>query len=95
LYKAAVDWLLGIRAEYDGLRIEPVLPENWNECRIKRVFRKATYNIHIFKYDGPDQIIVDGKVHDSNVIPVFNDKKNHNVIFRITKNYPVKARKIG
>ncbi len=95
LYKAAIDWLLGIRAEYDGLRVEPVLPDDWNECTIKRIFRGTTYNITIFKYDGPNQIIVDGKVHDSNVIPVFKDKKQHNVIFRITKNYPVKARKIG
>ena len=94
-YKAAVDWLLGIRAEYDGLRVEPVLPDDWNECTIKRVFRGTTYNISIFKYDGPDQIIIDGKVHNSNIIPIFKDKKQHNVVFRITKNYPVKARKIS
>ena len=95
LYKVAIDWLLGIRPEYDGLRIEPIMPDDWNECTIKRIFRNATYKIKMIKYDGPDQIIVDGKVHKENVIPAFRDKKEHNVLFRIAKNYPVKARKIG
>ena len=94
-FKVGIEWLLGIRAEYDGLRIEPILPDDWGECSVKRVFRGATYNIKIFKYDGPDQIIVDGKVHSSNVIPAFKDKKEHSVIFRITKNYPLRARRIS
>jgi len=95
LYKVAIEWLLGIRPEYDGLRIEPIMPDDWNECTIKRVFRNATYKIKMIKYDGPDQIIVDGNISNSNIIPAFNDKKEHNVLFRIAKNYPLKARKIG
>jgi cellobiose phosphorylase len=95
LYKAGVNWLLGIRPEYDGLRIEPIMPDDWNECSVVRKFRGATYKIKMIKYDGPDQIIVDGKVHKGNVIPAFGDGKEHNILFRIAKNYPVKARKIG
>jgi cellobiose phosphorylase len=95
LYKVAVDWLLGIRAEFDGLRIEPIMPKEWNECNIKRVFRGATYNIKLIKYDGPDQLIVDGKLHNGNVIPAFGDNKQHSILFRIARNYPIGARKLS
>lgn len=93
LFKVGIEWLLGIRAEYDGLKIDPILPDDWSECYVKRVFRKATYKISIIKYDGPDQIIVDGKIHRSNIIPAFSDRKEHNVIFRTAKNYPLRARR--
>jgi N,N'-diacetylchitobiose phosphorylase len=46
-YFALTQHLLGIRPDYDGLVVEPVLPKGWGEVRMTRVFRGATYRIHI------------------------------------------------
>ena len=45
MYIAATQYILGIKAEWDGLRIKPCMPEDWTNIRIRRVFRGCTYNI--------------------------------------------------
>jgi len=63
-YQAATQWILGIRAEYNGLRIDPCIPCHWNGFHAKRRYRGITYNIqvtnpkHICK--GVDQVTVNG-----------------------------------
>jgi len=41
------EWLLGIKPEYDGLMIEPCLPETFKDYTVFRRFREAEYEIHI------------------------------------------------
>ena len=41
------EWILGIKPQYDGLLIEPCMPAEIKEYTVRRVFRNATYNIHI------------------------------------------------
>ena len=65
-------WILGIRADFDGLRIEPCLPGSMRELRITRVFRGCTYRIHVYNSGRPmgEQVLtVDGKPFASNVVP--------------------------
>ena len=44
---AATQWLLGIKPEYDGLSIEPVLPLEIKTIKVHRVFRDAEYDITV------------------------------------------------
>ena len=44
---AITEWILGIKPQYDGLLIEPCMPAEIKEYTVRRVFRKAVYNIHI------------------------------------------------
>ena len=44
---AISQWILGIRPEHDGLRVEPVLPAAWPGFRATRRFRGATYEIEV------------------------------------------------
>jgi cellobiose phosphorylase len=46
-YVAATQWILGIRPELDGLRIDPCLPAGFGEVRVTRRFRGSTYRIVI------------------------------------------------
>jgi len=46
---AISQWILGIRAEHDGLRIDPSLPADWGEFKVTRRFRGATYRITVRK----------------------------------------------
>lgn len=44
-YFAATRYILGVRPEYDGLRVDPCVPGGWREFSITRVWRGATYHI--------------------------------------------------
>jgi cellobiose phosphorylase len=47
-YVAGTQYLLGIRPQFDGLLIEPHIPDTWNEFTVKRKFRGRELEI-IFK----------------------------------------------
>jgi len=46
-YLAITQWILGIRPEYDGLRIAPVVPASWKGFEAVRKFRGVTYRISV------------------------------------------------
>jgi len=71
-YVAVSQWILGIRPEYDGLRIQPCLPRELTSLEITRLFRGSTYRISIRNDCRPraqQRIVVDGKPVSSCVVP--------------------------
>jgi cellobiose phosphorylase len=76
-------YILGIKPDYDGLVIDPCIPTSWKGFKITRKFRGATYQIEVQnpngKSRGVKELIVDGKVQSSALIPLFNDKSKHTV----------------
>jgi cellobiose phosphorylase len=73
-YYTATQWMLGIRAEYDGLRIDPVIPAKWKSFTVTRRFRGNTYLIRVKnpngKQRGVGRLLVDGEKLASNLLPV-------------------------
>ena len=43
----ATQWILGIKPEYDGLRVQPCLPASIKKVKVRKVFRDAVYNLTI------------------------------------------------
>lgn len=68
-------YILGIKPDYEGLRINPCIPAEWTGFEVTRKFRGANYNIkvvnnnHICK--GVARITVNGVLLTSNVVPIF------------------------
>ncbi|HOT62565.1 MAG TPA: glycosyl transferase, partial [Treponemataceae bacterium] len=75
VYQASTKYILGIRPEHDGLRLDPCVPASWDGFTVERVCRGATYRISVKnpsrKSKGISKIIVDGKPIDGNLIPWF------------------------
>ena len=46
-FHAIAEHILGIKPDYDGLRIEPCIPREWPGYTVTRRFRGATYTIRI------------------------------------------------
>jgi len=70
-YYAVTQWILGIRPEYDGLRVEPVVPADWQGFEASRKFRGVTYDIKVARH-GPGNavaLVVDGEPIAGTVIP--------------------------
>ncbi|MBI9050601.1 MAG: hypothetical protein JEZ00_14365 [Anaerolineaceae bacterium] len=63
-YQAGTQWILGIRPDYDGLRIDPCIPAAWDGFKVSRRFRGAMLHIevhnpqHVCK--GVAKMLVDG-----------------------------------
>jgi cellobiose phosphorylase len=70
---AISQWILGIRPDYEGLLVDPVLPASWGGFFMRRVFRGATYEISVFKEPGTtgrvSRLVVDGTTLEHNLIP--------------------------
>src|SRR5664280_3885254 len=73
-FVAISQWILGIRAEHDGLRIDPVLPADWSDFTATRRFRGATFNITVHKEKGASgrvgRLTVDGRAVTGNLVPL-------------------------
>jgi cellobiose phosphorylase len=71
-FVAITQWILGIRPEHDGLRIDPCLPSEWKGFEAVRRFRGATYRISVRKERGVigrvSSITVDGERVDGNLV---------------------------
>ncbi|MCX6030613.1 MAG: glycosyl transferase [Chloroflexi bacterium] len=62
-YVAITQWILGIRPDYYGLRVAPVIPTHWPGFSATRLFRGVTYHIHVTRR-GPGNAVsltVDGR----------------------------------
>jgi cellobiose phosphorylase len=73
-FVAISQWILGIRAEHDGLRIDPVLPADWGDFTLTRQFRGARYNITVHKPKGATgrvaRLTLDGREISGNLVPL-------------------------
>ncbi|MFH1776070.1 MAG: hypothetical protein ABH952_00685 [Candidatus Omnitrophota bacterium] len=82
-FMAITEWILGIRRDYQGLLIDPVIPAYWKGFKVKRVFRGDTYEINVKNPRGVEkgvrQIIVDGEKIKGNLITPSGDGKIHKV----------------
>jgi len=71
---AISQWILGLRAEHDGLRIDPVIPADWTGFTATRRFRGATYSITVNKPAGlsgrVSSLTVDGRRMEGNLAPL-------------------------
>ncbi len=82
-YVAISQAILGVKPDYDGLRIDPCIPPSWHEYSIKREFRGSIYHIHVTNPNqvskGVAKIVVNGQEIVGNTLPLFSDGGSHQV----------------
>ncbi len=66
-------FILGIKPDYNGLLIDPCVPQSMKQFSVRRAFRGATFDIEVRNpagvQKGVKQITVDGKAVSGNVVP--------------------------
>lgn len=76
-FVAISQYILGVKPQYDGLKIDPSIPAAWDGFKISRLFRGGVYNITVKNPDhinkGIKSLVVDGKEISGNVIPVLGN----------------------
>jgi len=83
LFKALTHYMIGVRADYQGLLIDPCLPSHWKSVSMKRTFRGAHYHVTVEnpegRQTGVSSITLDGSPVEGNLLPVLDDGKTHEV----------------
>jgi N,N'-diacetylchitobiose phosphorylase len=72
-YYSATQYILGLRPELDGLRIDPCIPHNWPGFKATRRFRGCTIEIEVKNPEavcrGVRSLTLNGKTLPGNMIP--------------------------
>jgi uncharacterized protein (DUF608 family) len=78
--------ILGIRPTYNGLMIDPAIPESWPGYTATRVFRSVACTIRVERGDGAITVmLVDGKPVAGNVVPttLLSGKKEIQIVVKL------------
>ena len=83
-HHAALQWILGVRPELDGLRLDPCIPKAWPGFKFTRVFRGKTVKIEVRNPNGVckgvKSLVIDGKRIEGNLIPLDRIKDGTRVL---------------
>ena len=79
-------YILGVRADFDGLVVDPCLSDDMDKVNIVRKFRGARYTITIESsgsHRRVSSLLVNGNVIEGNIIPYDENIKEVNVVAKI------------
>jgi N,N'-diacetylchitobiose phosphorylase len=83
-YFAVTQYVLGIRPEYNGVRIDPCIPCDWNGFEVSRVFRGKKVSIEVRNPNGVQKgvkkLLLNGKLIEGNLIPTEELKIENHVV---------------
>lgn len=78
-FLVALEGILGIQPDWDGLRINPMVPHEWDEFTMTRQYRNAKYHFHFVRSDVKAGIYVDGEKIEGDLITAHCDGQIHDV----------------
>lgn len=88
-FYAASHYILGIQADFLGIRIVPCTVPDWTHISVHRTFRNAQYHIQIHNPErlptGQLALEVDGNPISGNLIDYQTYHKSHSIVARITR----------
>ena len=86
LYRLIVESLLGLKLDVDKLHLAPCLPPDWQAFTVHYRHRETVYHIRASRAaprDGGMTVAVDGVEQHDPVIPLADDRREHDVEVRI------------
>jgi cellobiose phosphorylase len=83
-YYAVTQFILGIRPEPDGLRIDPCIPAKWEGFTVARRFRGKSLKIRVVNPEGVQKgvkrVTLNGKVLENSLLPADKLKELNEVV---------------
>ena len=82
-FYAVSQGILGIKPDYDGLRVDPCLPKELEELTVERSFRGSKYTIHVRNLSGDEKgqvrLTLDGAPVEGTLLPADAAPAQHQV----------------
>jgi cellobiose phosphorylase len=82
MYRLITESLLGLHLEIDHLRIEPLLPAEWQGFDLHYRYRETFHHIHVRRVGaGNDvvRVVVDGVERPGKRVALSDDRREHHV----------------
>lgn len=79
-YTAATKHILGIKPTYNGLRIDPCIPSDWDEFEVTRKWRGAIYNIKVSNPDGVEKGVKEIRLNGETVHGIIPIQQKGNTV---------------
>lgn len=83
-YYTATQYILGVRPEVGGLRIDPCIPADWPGFSVRRIFRGKALDIRVENPDGVQRgvarLVLNGEELADNLIPVEKMRDENKVV---------------
>lgn len=83
MYQAATQYIIGVRADYDGLIIDPCVPKKWSKFKVTKRIKGDTYHITFSNPEGVEKgiksIKMDGVTIKNKLVPYASDGKEHHI----------------
>jgi cellobiose phosphorylase len=83
VYQAAIQYILGVRPSYEGLRIDPCIPRAWDGYSVTREFRGALYEIEVRNparvCSGVRSVAVNGQQFEGSIVPLLEGGQAHRI----------------
>lgn len=81
MYKAGIEYILGLKIQNEILSIKPAIPSDWKEYSIRYEYKSSIYNIKVknsnAKNTGVEKFIVNGiEIEEKQVKLIDNGKIN-------------------
>ena len=71
MYEAGIKYILGLKIEGNILKLDPHIPANWNEYRIKIKYKNSVYNIRVVR-----------RIENDKITNELTDKRNSYVCYK-------------
>lgn len=83
MYRLIVETLLGLEVEADRLRLDPLLPDEWDGFRLHYRYRDTLYHLHISRGGDRRLVTVDGVECPDGTVSLVNDHRDHAVELKL------------
>ncbi|MGH7534262.1 MAG: GH36-type glycosyl hydrolase domain-containing protein, partial [Gemmatimonadales bacterium] len=92
MYRVGLEAILGFTKRGDMLRLDPRVPAGWAEIGIEYRFGRTVYSIVVQRPHaaraGAQEVAVDGRVLETEVISLVDDGGRHSVVIRPREAFP-------
>lgn len=68
-YNSAIDYMLGVRSDYEGLVIRPCLPSEWSQASVQKSYRGKEFDVQITR-TGMSTVWLNGKEMEDGFLPL-------------------------
>lgn len=83
-YKAGIEYILGLKIEKEILRMEPCIPKEWKEYKIRYEYKTSIYNITV-KNQSEEEInevkkfIVNGQIIEEKCVKLIDNGRIYEI----------------
>lgn len=79
MYKAGIEYILGLKIQNEILEIQPCIPAEWKEYSIRYEYKSSVYNIKIKnpngKNKGIEKFIINGEEKEDKKVKLIDNGK--------------------